>query len=1163
MKKIIAILSCIVSMMLTKIPIQAKSLDSFISKDLESQQEIHILADGDGTLVIGEDTYDVSMDNPLDITITGFLEEMITIQANGKDDNIVAMWGVFEEDTNYSLLEGYSESIVHDFSFGTTKMMQISFATREDAQSYYGNRFPVRRMMRAASMQSLFEKEVGYTFSGQLTIDNDDIYSHEFAVDYVNGELAEIAEMFTNRSILLHCLNPGYIAPTKNISVYGMYAPIYHTYHATVRKKENNKMWIEVYTDPLRTPAGGELKGYNNGRTVGYQTVGRNEQYGGLIELELPYADAVIEKKDSEQGVVSGAHLVLSQNGQTIDEWDTSEEPKRITVKPGNYHIEETVVPKGYIQARGKDIVVASGQDNRFLITDGRVGVIKKNKVTDEIVPGAKFVVKDAQGNVVDSWTSTKEMYYVSNLLEGEAYTLQEVETPQGFETMDPISFTASCEETITIQAYDMPKKIMASVIKVDQYDHVIRLAGAEFTLFHGDGTVATTIDRKEAIAQTDENGQVHFEVYWNPKEEDYYLMETKAPHGYCNDHEGEKIPVSSAVDLLNTTQEVTITDRASTKVQLHKSDQDALRVQGDAEFTGAKYIVYDAATDERISKYGLEDTLVIKKDGYSNAIENLPYAKTYYALEVEAPKGYLLNPDKIPFALNPAESDDVFYVQETSDEVVHGSLAIYKHYSKGKQSQLDDQAEEGAKFAVMLKKYVEQYGSLEDALQHTDEMTPMEYAVLETDEKGYAESSYLAYGTYVVKQIGASDPESVLCKDTYEYVVKGKNHNPKKTISFTNERREYALTIEKRNFETGKKITWTSAVFKIKKKADLEGNTPDEYVTQTIGNTTYDTFQTNAQHTSENTKWYFSANDPSGTVTTPLMVTAGIYEIEEIACPKGFVLAKPIQVKVSSSEVSEVTEEGNRHMTVSFYNEKAYGKLFFQKKIAVHPADETYVDPEDFTDITYCLRAKENIVDPENGKILLRKGEEYQTFSLEEDGSQVVENIPLGSYELQEVSTRDGILLNDTCYDVTFSQENQETKVYEATISDTDDETVVQIQKKDPDGNSVIGAKLSLKDEEGNLVTTFVTKEEPYVITGLAQGKRYTLEEEEAPEGYQTAEPITFYLSDAKEVHTITMVDEKKHQVQTGYHSQIPMWTAVSSTSFLMAIVVLRKLLQ
>ena len=73
--------------------------------------------------------------------------------------------------------------------------------------------------------------------------------------------------------------------------------------------------------------------------------------------------------------------------------------------------------------------------------------------------------------------------------------------------------------------------------------------------------------------------------------------------------------------------------------------------------------------------------------------------------------------------------------------------------------------------------------------------------------------------------------------------------------------------------------------------------------------------------------------------------------------------------------------------------------------------------------------------------------------------------------------------------------------------------------------GPELPGAKLTIKDSDGNIVDSWVSTDEVHVVKGLSEGK-YTLTEEIAPEGYATASTITFEIKDG-EVTSVEMIDE------------------------------------
>lgn len=102
------------------------------------------------------------------------------------------------------------------------------------------------------------------------------------------------------------------------------------------------------------------------------------------------------------------------------------------------------------------------------------------------------------------------------------------------------------------------------------------------------------------------------------------------------------------------------------------------------------------------------------------------------------------------------------------------------------------------------------------------------------------------------------------------------------------------------------------------------------------------------------------------------------------------------------------------------------------------------------------------------------------------------------------------------------------ETKNIEIVVYNEREEKVVVINKVDKStGKNIEGAKLVVKDSMGNVVKRFVSGTTGYEITGLSNGT-YTVEEEEAPKGYQkTNEKKTFTLSDTTTNVSVTIENE------------------------------------
>lgn len=84
-----------------------------------------------------------------------------------------------------------------------------------------------------------------------------------------------------------------------------------------------------------------------------------------------------------------------------------------------------------------------------------------------------------------------------------------------------------------------------------------------------------------------------------------------------------------------------------------------------------------------------------------------------------------------------------------------------------------------------------------------------------------------------------------------------------------------------------------------------------------------------------------------------------------------------------------------------------------------------------------------------------------------------------------------------------------------------------VSVTKTDITGTQEVpGATLTVKDEDGNTVDTWVSGDKEHYVSGLEEGKTYTLIEETAPEGYVRAEKITFTVTNEKVDQEVNMFD-------------------------------------
>ena len=118
------------------------------------------------------------------------------------------------------------------------------------------------------------------------------------------------------------------------------------------------------------------------------------------------------------------------------------------------------------------------------------------------------------------------------------------------------------------------------------------------------------------------------------------------------------------------------------------------------------------------------------------------------------------------------------------------------------------------------------------------------------------------------------------------------------------------------------------------------------------------------------------------------------------------------------------------------------------------------------------------------------------------------------GRYRIVEVKAPAGYLLDSTPVDVEFTYEGQHVAWQIVDGANTNLRTTVDISKQDiTNGKELPGAKLEIRDADGNLVEGWTSGKVPHTVRGLELEKEYTLTEKRAPDGYAEAESIVFKL--------------------------------------------------
>ena len=289
-------------------------------------------------------------------------------------------------------------------------------------------------------------------------------------------------------------------------------------------------------------------------------------------------------------------------------------------------------------------------------------------------------------------------------------------------------------------------------------------------------------------------------------------------------------------------------------------------------------------------------------------------------------------------------------------------------------------------------------------------------------------------------------------------------------TLDATNARKTGQITITKTG-ENNKKLS--GAVFEIKAAKDIKtaGGT-----TLVAANTVVDTVTT----------------DGNGSAASK-QLELGQYIVKEITAPDGYVL--------DTTEHAVTLDDSHTSVNVAVQNQK--NALVLQK---VSKNDGTVMEG-----VTFHIWNDDKSYD--------------KTQKTDSNGRITIDGVKDGTWHYQETATKDGYVLDNAVKDFTVS-DGKVNGQSNLTITVENDYTKLDLAKVDSGtGENISGAKLSLLDSNGRLVESWTSGSTPHRIEKLKPGQ-YTLCEDQAPDHYKLADPITFTLESKADTQTITMKD-------------------------------------
>lgn len=793
------------------------------------------------------------------------------------------------------------------------------------------------------------------------------------------------------------------------------------------------------------------------------------------IRFDMPNGSLVVTKTDAANGTaLAGATFELTNASSTVVATQTTGEDGTARFEnllAGNYTVREIGAPTGYKIAvnPSQTVTVAAGvtSDVRFENdrVNGKIRIVKRDALTKEALAGAVFTVTrlsaaeggGAVGEAVATLTTGADGTAETGWLQWGRYRVAETGVPEHYADGGFVTEIDCTEDgkTYTVEVENEPTKGWIRLVKTDRLNGN-PIEGVAFDIYendeYGNALVADMTTGKDGTA-----------VSPPLRKGRYIVRERGATAGYVM----EEIALDATVRSDETTQLRATNQPVMVKLKLYKRDGDeyggddpnsrrrdelpqpanidAPSTRGDGELTGAVFRVLAGAEirDRQgnvLFKKGdtVVDALTTAGDDASAATGEL-WPGLYEIVEVSPPVGY--EPSDAHFfvdarsAASQSETAVVTYEGLKLNIIKQGVYAIVKFLGDNEihdDAGLIETPEEGAEFELYLKK-AGSYGNAR----------AFERDYFVTNRYGYAKTKLLPYGLYVLKQVKGKAGHAL--KSPVEIFIRGDEDvaNPP-ILTINNQAIRYRLKLIKTDAKTGKTVRLANTAFKL---LDSDGNV----VTQTVSYPTrreIDTFYT----------------DENGEVTLPETVTRGMYFIEEVQAPQGY-LIRTERLGVFVGETGDAPGEAYT-LDIEIPNEPVMGRVMVEKKglrlvrlaeqadafgnIVHQPVyEEGYL-----AGAVFELRAAEDIVG-KDGTVWFHAGDVADTITTTEAGKDASKELPLGRYELVEVSAPEGYLLDSAPHEVELRYADDHTAVVETTV------TI---------GNDYLSAEIALEKEKEDL---------------------------------------------------------------------------------------------
>ena len=897
-------------------------------------------------------------------------------------------------------------------------------------------------------------------------------------------------------------------------------------------------------------------------------TVNSSDTYNLTVEEQVIKGKIKVVKYDSETNtcqasgmasLVGAKYEIRDHNGNVVDTItignDCSATSKELPY--GNYSIKEKSASTGYYL--DSNTYYANIKDNNTISVTSKEDVIKGriqiNKVDSETnsckaqgqatLVGAKFVIKDHNGNIVDTVTIGNDCNGISKYIPYGNYTIEELSSSKGYYINTEV-FNQFVSEKLdySIKVEEEVIKNYISILK--QYDYVngnTTFLNAEanitFEIFYPDGT-------KYGEITTDKNGYASLEI----------------PYGVWKFHQvNSSTGFEKIYDFFVTVDENSekeqyyniLNNKISAYLQVVKIDSETGKT---IALPNTKFKILNTDTNQYVSQYvagKVYNTFSTDESGMFTTYLKLE-AGNYKLVEIESPKGYVLDSEGLSFSIGENTEYNyttygAFVVVNFENKPIKGQVEIFKN---------------GEKFVV-------EDGSFK---YETIALDGVKYELYAAEDIKSSDNNYIYYNK--------GDLVETLITDKFGYSISRKLPLGKYYLVEVQTKDNYVLDTKEYHFELTEKDNKTAIVYNTYKpynylmKGTLEFTKTDLVSGEVIPNVKLEVY-------TENEELIFSGiTDKNGKIVIEEL-KAGKYYIIETDPVEGYVLneekvyfeikengevvkATMTNKKITSTlKITKVNEEEKVLSGVKFgiydledklikevnSNEEGYieieleyGKYYF-KEIAtldnyVLNDNKHYFEVKNDgeiiseTIINEFIRGtleftKTDLVSGEvipNVKLEIYNENDELIFSglTDENGKVVIEELKVGKYYIVEIDPVEGYVLNE---EKVYFEIKENGEVVKAEMTNKKITSTLKITKVNEEEKVLSGVKFGIYDLEDNLLFEKETDANGYIEIELEYGKYY-FKEISTLEGYVlNEEKIYFEVTEDGAIIEETIINE------------------------------------